>query len=133
MGAGLAGEIVGGISGNMAAFTAGLAGVINGALTVFRKQASGTGGNGSMGNAINLLYSGNTDHVRDVCIIMHSHKLTCDPTSVASTIGVPYFKQDTISNHAGYIKCANASIECDASESEKEIINQYLNGGFYYE
>ena len=47
--------------------------------------------------------------------------------------GMPYFQTASLSGLSGYVKCANASVECAASESEKQTINGYLNSGFYLE
>lgn len=61
------------------------------------------------------------------------HDTVVNPSSVADTIGRPYFKQDSISNHSGYIQCANASVNIDALNSDIDTINNYLNTGIYIE
>lgn len=54
-------------------------------------------------------------------------------TAFKAVSGMPYFKGDTISNLSGYVKCNGASIAISGFDSERETINAYLNGGFYYE
>ena len=39
----------------------------------------------------------------------------------------------SISGLSGYIKCRNASIEISGFTGDQEAVNNYLNGGFYYE
>lgn len=38
-----------------------------------------------------------------------------------------------ISGLSGYIKCRNASIEISGFTGDQEVVNNYLNSGFYYE
>ena len=64
-------------------------------------------------------------------IVSVSHRGT---TEIApSGLGRPDMNNRTISSLSGYIKCANASINIDLTDSEKDAINGYLNSGFYYE
>ena len=39
----------------------------------------------------------------------------------------------SISGLSGYIKCRNASIEISGFTGDQEVVNDYLNSGFYYE
>ena len=50
-----------------------------------------------------------------------------------SVYGRPCCKNLTISNIPGYVKCANASVPIPSLGKDREIVNSYLNGGFYYE
>lgn len=52
------------------------------------------------------------------------------PTIVA---GRPLCQNVQLSTLSGYIKCGNASIDIGGYAQEKETVNGYLNGGFYYE
>lgn len=54
-------------------------------------------------------------------------------TDFAPTSGMPFFEVDTISNHAGYIQCFGASIDIPGTPDEKDTLNGYVNGGFFYE
>lgn len=47
--------------------------------------------------------------------------------------GMPYFKVATLSSLSGFIKCHNASISIPGDGSEQQIVNGYVNGGFYLE
>ena len=48
-------------------------------------------------------------------------------------LGRPDMNNRQISSLSGYIKCANASIDIDLTDREKDTINGFLNSGFYYE
>ena len=54
-------------------------------------------------------------------------------TAYQAEQGMPYFKVATLSSLSGYIKCANASVAIPGDGSEQDIINSYLNSGFYLE
>lgn len=47
--------------------------------------------------------------------------------------GRPLMQNQKINTLSGYVKCGNASINVEATEGGKTAINNYLNGGFYYE
>lgn len=47
--------------------------------------------------------------------------------------GYPLCQSKTLSSLTGYTLCEKASVECNATEMGKSIINDYLNGGFYIE
>lgn len=48
-------------------------------------------------------------------------------------VGKPLFEYVTINTIPGYIKCLNASINIEGHFEESVEINNYLNGGFFYE
>ena len=50
-----------------------------------------------------------------------------------TVLGMPFFQVATISSLSGYVQCSGASVSSALNETEKEIINGYLNSGFYYE
>lgn len=54
-------------------------------------------------------------------------------TAFQTVLGMPYYKVATISSLAGYVQCFNASVNCAGYPEEKDRINGYVNGGFYYE
>lgn len=66
------------------------------------------------------------------CITIY-HPLTEDPGDSAAIHGIPLFEHRTISSLSGYVKCAGASVQSALNDTDKEIINGYLNSGFYYE
>lgn len=51
----------------------------------------------------------------------------------ALRIGSPLMEYKQISTLSGYILCNGASIDISGFKSDRETINEYLNGGFYYE
>lgn len=52
---------------------------------------------------------------------------------IPNTLGRPLMKNVTLGSLSGYVKCNNASLDSVAYGKEKDIINGYLNGGFYME
>ena len=56
-----------------------------------------------------------------------------DPAQMNATHGRPYMKEETLSNLSGYCQCMNASISINGFDADRDIINGYLNGGFYIE
>ena len=47
--------------------------------------------------------------------------------------GRPVGVTHAISNHSGYVECIGAYVDMSGDNWEREEINSYLNGGFYYE
>lgn len=47
--------------------------------------------------------------------------------------GMPYQANATLGNLAGYIQCSNASVPIPGDGEEQNVVNAYINGGFYYE
>lgn len=47
--------------------------------------------------------------------------------------GMPYFQVATVSSLSGYVKCADASVNLPGDGSEQDVVNGYMNSGFYYE
>ena len=66
------------------------------------------------------------------CITVY-HPLTEAPGDSAAIHGIPLFEHRTISSLSGYVQCAGASVQSALNDTDKEIINGYLNSGFYYE
>lgn len=67
-------------------------------------------------------------------IITNYHETIIDPDSnYGETIGKPFMDVDFIHNHSGYVKCVDASVNCDGFEQDKDMINAFLNTGFFYE
>lgn len=50
-----------------------------------------------------------------------------------ANLGRPLCQKKTISSLSGYVKCSGASIDIPGYPQEKDIVNDYLNSGFYYE
>lgn len=47
--------------------------------------------------------------------------------------GMPYYEVATISSLSGYVQCEDAFVDMAGLADEKEVVNGYLNSGFYYE
>lgn len=58
---------------------------------------------------------------------------TYDTCHIPNTVGRPLMQNVTLGTLNGYVKCGNASLESTAYGKEKNIINNYLNNGFYME
>lgn len=56
-----------------------------------------------------------------------------DNASYIARCGRPVGVTHAISNHSGYVQCEAASVALAGDNTEREIINNYLNTGFYYE
>lgn len=78
-------------------------------------------GRGSMGKIISHPY---------IIISVNNYESKEFPTAVA---GRPLFETRTISTLSGYIKCGKASVDIPGAGPNKDAVNSYLNGGFYYE
>lgn len=79
--------------------------------------------NGSMGSCAGVIG-------HNQVIITRMSKDSCD---FPNTLGKPCCKNVQLSNIAGYIKTAGASLDVNGFGGEKGEINSYLDGGFYYE
>lgn len=47
--------------------------------------------------------------------------------------GMPYFEVATLGSLSGYIQCDQASVTIPGDGEEQNVVNGYLNSGFYYE
>ena len=56
-----------------------------------------------------------------------------DDASYIATWGRPVGVTHAISNHSGYVQCDGASVTMAGEQFERDEINSFLNGGFYYE
>ena len=66
-------------------------------------------------------------------VVVRQDTEDCDDASYIARIGRPVGKTHAISNHSGYVQCEAASVAIAGDNTEREIINNYLNTGFYYE
>ena len=53
--------------------------------------------------------------------------------SYIASKGRPVCKSHAISNHSGYVECDGASVSIAGDAFERDEINSFLNGGFFYE
>ena len=56
-----------------------------------------------------------------------------DDASYIAAWGRPVGVTHAISNHSGYVQCENASVSMTGDSYERDAINSFLNGGFFYE
>ena len=130
-------SVIGGVATGIGAATKGLQGItrtsmvlsgsaqaINGIASAFSPTPSLIGGTGGRANV-----KSNTDVV---CTIIE--RVTQDPDDFRTTHGWPWMKTGTISSTGGgYVQCSNASVPINGMSEERDVINEYLNTGFYYE
>lgn len=92
---------------------------------VFTPLSQTVGGLGSSA-AIGLPFDA---EVATIC-----HNTTVAPSSVTASMGTPTMAQKTINScPSGYVQCQDASVDLAGEVSDREIINSYLNTGFFYE
>lgn len=61
------------------------------------------------------------------------HPTVVEPLQMVGTMGIPTMKPIQLSNCSGYCQCANAHVECAAQAGELNVLDAYLNSGFYIE
>lgn len=61
------------------------------------------------------------------------HNTTVSPASVASVIGLPAFRAESLGSISGYCQCQEASVQGVAMYDDYEAINNYLNTGVFIE
>ena len=55
------------------------------------------------------------------------------PSNPSQSIGVPVSKRMALSGISGYVKCREASVSGAMTDTERELINNLLNGGIFIE
>ena len=116
-----AAAIAGGIaSGNVGGISMGALGIVN-AIKPFDSSISSNGGAAGMG-------LGNT-----VKCFTVFHDTTVTPASVSAIKGTPYNGVLSLSGISGYVQTADASVAGSMTDTEREEINNLLNGGIYIE
>ena len=80
-------------------------------------------------------YSGRASFAETVYMLTVVRQNTADPNNAnyIARWGRPVGQTHAISNHSGYVQCDAASVSIAGDNSERDIINNYLNTGFYYE
>lgn len=118
----------------LASAASGITNIIGGVATTFSESISVNGGQGSFASAMQVI----GDPVRerdnsDIRLTSYSHNYNTTPESLATLHGYPYNQMDVIGNQSGYCQCGGASINISSLGSDKEVVNQWLNQGFYIE
>lgn len=121
---GMIGGVAAGATGNLG----GVAAAAGSAAYAIQSLALHTQINGSISSSV-----GNRLGRKAVATVITRTPSEPDLLQFQSVLGMPFFQVATISSLSGYVQCANASVGSALNETEKEIINGYLNSGFYYE
>jgi hypothetical protein len=112
-------DVVGGalgmLSGNFAGFISGIGNAIHDMQP--KLQTSGT-----MGTSVDYTYS---PHI----VSEFRYQTPMDATHN----GRPLCQNTTIGNLSGYIKTENVDVDLPCTQTERDMIAGYMDGGFYYE
>lgn len=120
---GAAAAISGSINPAIAAAMASL-----GLANAVQPQSMSIGSNGG-GAFLGLVgYTGNKVY----CFTIF-HDTTVAPSSISAIKGTPYNGVMSLSGVSGYVQAAGASVPMTGFGNDKDIVNNYLNGGLYIE
>jgi hypothetical protein len=61
------------------------------------------------------------------------HDTNVGPNTMAATIGMPTMAQQSLSGKTGYVRTLGASVSGSMTDTERNMINQLLDGGVYIE
>lgn len=125
-------------------FSMGLADIENSSTT---RIMSGIGGeflpsnpgnlqSGSIGGSISAMFLGGSSNLGkiSICQTAFEPEDISNYTSFCDRYGYPCNKYLSLSGYSGYVKCVNASVSASgATDSEKALINSFLNSGIYIE
>lgn len=101
-------------------FAAGIAGGISGIIgAIPQVERASSGGSRA------ALFGGAT---LELCVQWYEIN-----TPPSNTLGRAYCQEATPASLGGYMQCSNASVPCKGTQPEIEEINNYMNGGFFYE
>ena len=118
------------------AITGGTAGAVAGAMGVAGGGAVAAAKSAELHTMIN---GGNSSPLAvrlstDAHVFVHQYvPAESNLLAYQASYGMPYFEVATVSSLSGYVKCANASVNMGGFPEEKDIVNGYMNAGFYYE
>ncbi len=124
---GIASSVAGVVTENPALLTGGLAAIGGGAMSSVNSAKIHTTINGNTSSAISV-YSGTDIQIG----FIYRHAMHT-PSAIISRLGGVCRKMLQLSSLSGYIKCNGASVEINGFDSDRDIVNGYLNSGFYYE
>lgn len=117
--------LIGGLSTVSSAMTGNALGVSSGVLntmqSILSPEVTSIGAVGSVGGILNNL---------DASVICYT-RMSTEPNGASE--GYADGNTRKISTCSGYLRCRNASIEISGFTGDQEVVNNYLNSGFYYE
>lgn len=61
------------------------------------------------------------------------HDTNVEPNSIAATVGTPTLAQQSLGAKSGYVRTLDASVSGSMTDTERNMINQLLDGGIYIE
>lgn len=121
----IGGTLIGGLSTVSSAMTGNALGVSSGVLNIAQSilspEVTSIGSIGSVGGILNNL---------DASVICYT-RMSTEPNGTGE--GYADGNSRKISTCSGYLRCRNASIEISGFTGDQEVVNNYLNSGFYYE
>ena len=109
------------------AIGAGIGSIAGGAAVAVKSTEVHTSINGGSSSAISV-FSGT-----DITVLIITKAALHEPGSIVSRVGGLCKKLLQISTIPGYIQCVSASVDMPGTVAEKDTVNGYVNGGFYYE
>lgn len=122
-------SIAGGLlTGNLAMAAGGISAAAGGAVSAIKSAQLTTQISGTNSSAIGLKLGDHPLITLYVAVAAEKH-----PLNYRVKHGMPYFEVATISSLSGYVKCHDASVDIPGDGAEQDVVNNYLNSGFYYE
>lgn len=119
------GSVMGGISNPVGAFAGALSSIPSGVGDIMRAQYPNVSSTGSNGSALQ-------GYLVDEGIYIRSEHNRIVPEN-NTELGRPLCQVTQISTIPGFILCSGADFGGAGTADEREIINNYLNTGFFYE
>ena len=62
-----------------------------------------------------------------------AHPTNISPSAMQATMGLPTMKPMSLSTLSGFCQCANAHVAIDGTDTEMNLIDKFINSGFYIE
>lgn len=131
---------VGGVAGGIGtmvtgALTSNPAAVVGGAAATLTSGASLALSANHRASSIKGTLGGRTNALLNQFVFTGYYMNTedCTNASYIAQKGRPVAVTHAISNHSGYVQCDDASVSLGGESWERDEVNSYLNGGFFYE
>lgn len=133
MGAGL--TSIAGIAAGIAAGAAGkgIAAALGAAGSGMAIGASSLLGSGEQSGGGGLSGGASQGLFKNIKCIAITKQLTDSQANLDSVIGKPVMKKATIGSYSGFVQCDGAEVAGNMFDQERDAVNNFLNGGIYYE
>lgn len=105
----------------------------------FGAAAAAVGGTVSTVNTLTSAQGSLNGYTGNIGFAKRQHQVLCSVVNYGSKSfpdsvgGRPLYEYRQINTLSGYVKCGGASIDIPGAGPNKDAVNSYLNGGFYYE